>query len=438
MKSFLVVGPNALGVLLLAVSLLPAQENPGASPFRPPPDKFGGSDKASMTDALEDAHAYIEAVRGWSIQRQNFINSDGRATGNVFTPRDPKDSGNLGEGPMATVIKLFQSKLGKDISNKSVAASLTDADAGVVKQYLGWWKAEANEEAKKLYETSATLLQKKRRQTELLNNYKSENADEINKLTEEMEGLQERYEARRKNLSNAIDKIRITHTFLTAGEAKIVITTPADAAEVQADAVTVTGTIEGSTADSVSIQVNGKDFTVPVRNKAFSISVPLAEGKNVLQAIAAKSRSASIIVTRSTTLIVTFDGTWAGEITAVSSDNGVKAKPLQFPVKFRLTQKGNDLEMTYLESSGKAVPGSYKAVLQAPQIAMISIKVEPVTMETYRKSGFVNRTYISLREGKLHWDQSLDYTYSALDSQSKTWVSHVVKDSIHGTLTRAP
>lgn len=215
------MGLNALGVLLLTVSLLQAQENPGASPFKPPPEKFGGANKDSLTDAFEDAHNYAMELYGWSIQRQNLVNSDFKATGSAFAPSEFKGPGNLGEGPQRTVINTFKKQIGKDISDAQVARKLTPEDAKVVLEHLGFWRKQADGEAKELYETSQTFLTKNRRHTALVNNYKSENANEINKLADELAGLREKYETKTKSLATALDLIRATDAFVTAWEMPI-------------------------------------------------------------------------------------------------------------------------------------------------------------------------------------------------------------------------
>ena len=130
-----------LSCACLSTFLAAAQEPAGKQPeFKPAdPSKLVGA-MALLDEALR--------LDDFAVDRQLFINSEGRITGTQHQPTAP-DRGNIGPGPIAHVVKSVTC-IGKDISDAAEAASLTSAQTADIHFLIGTWRTEMLDAAKKL------------------------------------------------------------------------------------------------------------------------------------------------------------------------------------------------------------------------------------------------------------------------------------------------
>jgi hypothetical protein len=233
--------------------------------------------------------------------------------------------------------------------------------------------------------------------------------------------------------------VELTISLKTATEPMIRITSPGDGSEASGEKIVVAGELREVASDPVIVQANGTDVTASVKDRTFSAEVPLAEGKNVLQARTGTSTSAAIAVTRVNQPTSPWNGRWKGThvFTTENSDGGRNTQRLELVLE--ILQKENQLEVTIMNKSSKKPDEKHTEMfpLQAPLIAIwVDDKTFPPSVNYSGTSH--NRIILTIREGKMYLDQDTNSTSRSRGNPTEPWKTYVTTGKGAGAFDRAP
>jgi|GEM_PF-5334544 len=205
----------ALSAFLISLHLLnPAyamEDPPGDSPFQPGADPKPGT---TLLDALEKAHEEALRIYCWSINRQNFINSEGKATGSGAGSFRRDELPNLVPGAEQFVKTVFRENHGFDISKPEEVWGLSSDTVKGVAERLSFWREELKSGGPVLVRLGRSLQANTRERDSLLRNYKSENKNRINELGAAIEKDEATVKVVAAQLQETADHIRVATDLL--------------------------------------------------------------------------------------------------------------------------------------------------------------------------------------------------------------------------------